>query len=98
MPTQLHGDSDAQHASHLDHQTAPKSNVVPRGRWVRWDAGNWMTRYTPGNAAPAHPDYLAVLAAVAAVVHAPPAQVHEHVLLLEEGLIQGEAAVVGGGG
>lgn len=57
-----------------------------------------MTRYTPGNAAPAHPDYLAVLAAVAAVVHAPPAQVHEHVLLLEEGLIQGEAAVVGGGG
>lgn len=64
-----------------------------RGRLLRWDDGSRRARYLPGNAVAVHPDYLAVLVAAACLVGAQPAQVHEHVLVLEWGLVRANTAL-----
>lgn len=66
---------------------------VLRGRVLRWDDGSKRARYAPGNAVAAHPDYLAVLVAAACLVGAQPAQLHEHVLVLEWGLTRVDAVL-----
>lgn len=79
----------------IEHQVQPAvdKNSVLRGRVLRWDDGSARARYQPGNAVAAHPDYLAVLVATACLVGALPAQVHEHVLVLEWGLSRVNAAL-----
>lgn len=76
----------------------PWEGVLPgegvlRGRVRRWDDGSRRSRYAPGNAVAVHPDYLAVLVAVSYLVGVQPAQVHEHVLVLEAGLVQVDTAL-----